>query len=76
LKKASNFVAKTSFPKWLQARVLHEGRVFDFFSSDWMDDCIGLVLLEPMSISQVDGHVGSVHTAKVILGQVSGGKIM
>jgi hypothetical protein len=76
LKKASDFVAKTSFPKWLQARVFHECHVFHFFSGDWVNDCIGLVLLGSMSIYQGDGHVGNVHAAKVVLGQVSGRKIV
>jgi hypothetical protein len=76
LKKASDFVAKTSFPKWLQARVFHKGHVFHFFPSDWVNACIGLVFLGPMVISQGDGHVGSVHAAKVVLGQVPGGKMV
>jgi hypothetical protein len=49
-KKASNFVVKTSFPKWLQARVFHQGHVFHFFSSDGVNDCIVLVLLGLMAI--------------------------
>jgi hypothetical protein len=76
LKKASDFVSKTSFPKWLLVRVFHEGHVFHFFSGDWVNECICLVLLGPMSISQGDAHVGSVHIAKVVLGQVSGGSIL
>jgi hypothetical protein len=76
LKKAPDFVAKTSFPKWLQTGVFHEGHVFHFFSGDGVNDCIGLVLLGPMVISQGDGHVGSVHAAKVILGQVAGSDIL
>jgi hypothetical protein len=76
LKKASDFVAKTSFPKWLQARVFHKGHVLHFFASDWVKDCIGLVLLGPMAISQCYIHVGSIHAAKVVLGQVSGGNIL
>jgi hypothetical protein len=74
LKKAPDFVAKTSFPKWLQARVFHKGHVLHSFSSDLVNDCIGLVLLGPMESSQGDGHVGNV--PKVVLGQVSGGKIL
>jgi hypothetical protein len=76
LKKAPDFVAKTSFPKWLQVRVFHKGHIFHFFSSDLVNDCIGLVLLVPMVISQGNGHVGSVHAVKVVLGQISGGKIL
>jgi hypothetical protein len=76
LKEASCLVAKTSFPKWLQARVFHKGHVFNFFSSDWVNECIGLVLLGLMVIYQGDGHVGSFHVAKVVLGQVPGRKIL
>jgi hypothetical protein len=76
LKEASYFIAKTAFPKWLQARVFHKGHVFHFFSSDWVKDCIGVVLLVPMVISQGDVHVGSFHVAEVVLGQVPGGKIL
>jgi hypothetical protein len=76
LKKASDFVAKTSFPKWLQVRVFHKGHVFHFFSSDWVNNCVGLVLMEPMSISQGDGHVDSFHAAEVVLGQVLGGNLL
>jgi hypothetical protein len=68
MKQGSDFVAKTSFPKWLHARVFHEGHVFHFFSSDWLNNCIVLVFLGRMVISQGDGHVGSVHAAKVVLG--------
>jgi hypothetical protein len=74
LKKVHDLVAKTSFPNWLQTRVFHKGHVFHFFSGEGVNDCIGLVLLGPMLISQGDGHVGSVHAAKVVLGQVSGEK--
>jgi hypothetical protein len=59
LKKASDLVAEASFPKWFQERVFHEGHVFNLFSGDWVEDCIGLVLLGPMSISQGNVHVGS-----------------
>jgi hypothetical protein len=45
LEEASAFVAKSSRPKWLQTGILHECRVFHFFSGDWVDDCVGLVLL-------------------------------
>jgi hypothetical protein len=76
LKEASYFVAKTSFPKWLQARIFHKGRVFHLLSSDWVNKCIGVVFLGPMVISQGDGHVGSFHVAKVVLGKVPGGKIL
>jgi hypothetical protein len=67
LKKASYFVAKTSFPKWLQARVFHEGHVFHFFSSDWVNDRIGVVFLGSLVVSHGDGHIGSLHVAKVPL---------
>jgi hypothetical protein len=76
LKMAHDFVAKTSLPKWLQTGVFHKGHVLHFFSSDGVNDCIGLVLLGPMVISQGDGHVGSVHAEKVVLGQVPGSKIL
>jgi hypothetical protein len=72
LKEASDFVAKTSFPKWLEARVFHEGRVFHLFSSDWVHDFIGSMLPVPMVISQGDGHVGSFHVPKVVLRQIYG----
>jgi hypothetical protein len=36
LKEASFIVAKTSFPKWLKVRILHEGHVFHLFSGDWV----------------------------------------
>jgi hypothetical protein len=76
LKEVSYFIAKNSFPKWLQARVFHKGHVFHFFSGDWVNDCIGVVLLGSMVISQGDGHVDSFHVAKVVLGQVPGRKIL
>jgi hypothetical protein len=76
LKKAPNFVAKTSFPKWLQTGVFHKGHVFHFFSSDGVNDCAGLMYLVPMVFSQGDGHVSSVHAAKVVLRQVAGSKIL
>jgi hypothetical protein len=79
LKEASYFVSKTLFPKWLQARIFHKGHVFHvfhLFSSDWVNKCIGVVLLGSMVIYQGDGHVGSFHVAKVVLGKVPGGKIL
>jgi hypothetical protein len=72
LKKAPDFVSKTSFPKWFQARVFHKGHVFHFFSGDGVNYCICLVLLGPMVSSQGDGHVGIFYVAKVVLGQVPG----
>jgi hypothetical protein len=48
LKKALDFI-----PKWLQTGVFHKGHVFHFFSGDWMNDCIGLLLLGPMGIPRV-----------------------
>jgi hypothetical protein len=71
LKKAPDFIAKTLFPKWLQTGVFHKGHVFHFFSGDGVNDCIGLVLLVPMVISQ-----DTAHAAKVVLGQVAGRKIL
>jgi hypothetical protein len=56
LKKAPGIVSKTSFPKWLQTGVFHKGHVFHFFPGDGVNDCIGLVLLGLMVISQGDGH--------------------
>jgi hypothetical protein len=50
--------------KWLQARIFHKGHVFHFFSSDWVNDCICMVLLGPMVTSQGDGHVGRLHPQK------------
>jgi hypothetical protein len=76
VKKASDFNAKTSFPQGLQVWVFHKCHVFHLFSSDRVNDCIGLLLLVPMAISQGDGHVGSVHAAKVVVGQVPGGNIL
>jgi hypothetical protein len=72
LKEASYFVAKTSFPKWLQASIFHNGHVFHFFSSHWLNDCIGVVLLGSMVIAQRVAHVGYFHVEKVVLGQVLG----
>jgi hypothetical protein len=76
LKEASYFFAKKSFPKWLQARVFHEGCVFHFFSSDWVNDCIGVMLLGPMVISQGDSHDDGFYVPKVVLRQISGRKIL
>jgi hypothetical protein len=76
LKKAPAFVAKTLFPKWLQMGVFNKGHVLYFVSCDGVNDCIGLVLLGPMVISQGDGHVGSFHAAKFVLGQVAGSTIL
>jgi hypothetical protein len=67
LEQASALVAKTSGPKWLETGILHEIRVFHFFSGDWVDDCVGMVPLLPMVISEGNRHVGRVHSAKVIL---------
>jgi hypothetical protein len=76
LKKTPNFVAKTSFPKWLQTGVFHQGHVFHFFNGDRANDCIGLLLLGPIVISQGDGNVYSVDAAKFVLGKVSRRKIL
>jgi hypothetical protein len=40
------------------------------------NDCIGVMLLGPMVISQGDSHVGIFHVPKVILRQISGRKIL
>jgi hypothetical protein len=37
----------------------------------WVDDCVGVVPLRPMVISEGNGHVGGVHFAEVILRQVA-----
>jgi hypothetical protein len=63
LKKVPAFVAKASFPKWLQTGDFHKGHIFNFFYGDGVNDCIGLMHLGPMLISKGDGHVGSVHAA-------------
>jgi hypothetical protein len=72
LKEASYLVAITSLPKWLQARVFHEGRVFHFFSSDWLNNCIGIMLMGPMVIPQGNFHVSIFHVPKIVLRQISG----
>jgi hypothetical protein len=45
LEQAAAFVAKTLGLKWLETGILHESRVFHFFSGDWVDDCVGMVPL-------------------------------
>jgi hypothetical protein len=75
LKEASDFVAKPRFQSGCRLGSF-KVHVFDFFSSDQVNDCIGLLLLGPMVISQVDGHVGSFYAEKVVLGQVPGRKIL
>jgi hypothetical protein len=45
LKQASAFASKTWSPKQLEMGILHESRVFHLFSGDWVDDCVGMVLL-------------------------------
>jgi hypothetical protein len=52
--------------------VFHKGHVFHLFSGDGVNDCIGLLLLGTMVIFKGDGHMGSVHAAEVVLGQVAG----
>jgi hypothetical protein len=37
-----------------------------------VDDGVCLVLLRPMVVSESDGHVDSVHSTEVVLGQVVG----
>jgi hypothetical protein len=51
--------------------IFHEGRVFHFFPGDWVDNCVGLVPLLPMVISEGNGHVGGFHSAEVILRQAA-----
>jgi hypothetical protein len=63
LDKAPTFIVKFSFPKWLETGVVHKCHVFHLFSGDGVDDCIGVVLLRPVVISEFDGDVGSVHAA-------------
>jgi hypothetical protein len=58
LEYASAFVAKSSSPKRLETGIFHESRIFHFFSGDWVDDCVGLVLLLPIVFSEGNGHVG------------------
>jgi hypothetical protein len=76
LEEAPTFVAKTSFPKQLFMGVLHKCHVFHFFSGDGVDDGVCQMLLGPMVISEGDGHVGSVHSVEVVLGQVAGREIL
>jgi hypothetical protein len=76
LEQATAFVAKASFPKWLYTGVLHKCHVFHFFSDDGVNDCIGLVLLGSMVIPEGDGHMGVVHAAEVVLGEVVGREIL
>jgi hypothetical protein len=71
LEQAAAFVAKTSGPKWLETGILHKSRVFHFFAGNWVDDRVGVVPLCPMVISEANRHMGCVHSAKVILGQVA-----
>jgi hypothetical protein len=56
--------------------VIHKRHVFHFFSGDGVDDGVRLVLLGSMVITEGDGHVGSVHSAEVVLGQVAGSEIL
>jgi hypothetical protein len=41
LEQAPTFVAKASFPKWLETGVFHECHVFHFFSGDEVNDGVG-----------------------------------
>jgi hypothetical protein len=52
--------------------ILHKCHVFHLFSNDGADDGLCLVLLRPMVVSEGNGHVDGVHSAKVVLGQVAG----
>jgi hypothetical protein len=52
--------------------IIHECQVFHFFSGDWVDDGVCLVLPRPMVVSEGDGHVGCVHSAEVVPIQVAG----
>jgi hypothetical protein len=49
--------------------------MYSIFFVDGVNDGIGLVLLGPMVITEGDDHVGSVHAAEVVLGQVAGREI-
>jgi hypothetical protein len=71
LEEASAFVAKTSSPTWLEMGILHESWVFHFFASDWVDDCVGLVPLWPIVISEGNYHMGWFHSAYIILRQAA-----
>jgi hypothetical protein len=52
--------------------IVHKCHVFHFFSVDGVDDGVCLVLLRPMVVYEGDEHVGGVHSAEVVLGQVAG----
>jgi hypothetical protein len=56
--------------------VLHKCHVLHFFPGDVVDDGVCQMLLRPMVISEGDGHVGSIHSSEVVLGQVAGRDIM
>jgi hypothetical protein len=49
-----------------------EYSIFFIFPSDWLDDCVGMVPLLPMVISEGNGHVGGFYSAEAILKQVAG----
>jgi hypothetical protein len=76
LEKGARLRCQNLVSKVVAEGVFHKGHLFHFFSCDGVNDCIGLVLMVPMVISQGDGHVGSFHAAKVVLGQVAGSKIL
>jgi hypothetical protein len=76
LEKGARLRCQNLVSKVVADGVFHKGHLFHFFSGDGVNDCIGLVLLGSMVISQGDGHVGSVHAVKVVLGQVVGSKIL
>jgi hypothetical protein len=56
--------------------VPHKRHVFHLFSVDGVDDGVRLVLLLPTLSPEGDGHVDSVHSAEVVLGQVTGSEIL
>jgi hypothetical protein len=45
LEEASAFVAEASSPKRLETGIFHDSQLLQFFSCDWVDDCVGLVPL-------------------------------
>jgi hypothetical protein len=71
-KRRSHSLPDPCFQSGCRREVLHKCHVFHFFSGDGVNDGVCLVLLGPMVIPEGDGHVGSVHAAEVVLGQVAG----
>jgi hypothetical protein len=52
--------------------IFYESQILHFFSSDWVDDCVGVMPLRTMVISEGNSHVGGVHSTEVVLRQVAG----